>query len=289
MEEKESKSKKWSDYEEEVYQECKLHYRNSKVEKNVKIRGKLSGRLRQIDVFIQDDYKTVIVDCKYYKHKVDIKEVESFIGMLSDLGADYGILITEEGYSKSALERAYNNPTHLELDIYSLKEFKDIFQGYTGIPYAGKNAAICLAPFGWCIDANRREEAICFLYQKGLTFEEALDQAEFAYINFWDKEISDYDIDKLDTYQTINEIKERPYNSISYLYPLLHRSEPNKIRIVEFKDNLVEITGFIEFDDYIFFCVCICHSNTRKRNTRKIIELLENTVSAHIEINNKVT
>lgn len=37
MEKKESKSNKWSDYEEEVYQECKLHYRHSKVEKNVKI------------------------------------------------------------------------------------------------------------------------------------------------------------------------------------------------------------------------------------------------------------
>lgn len=204
--------------------------------------------------------------------------------MLSDLDADYGIIITEVGYTKSAIERAYNNPTHLELDIYSLKELKDMFQGYFGIPYAGKNAAICLAPFGWCIDANRREGVICFLYQKGLTFDEALCQGELAYINYWDKETSDYNIDKLDTDQIVNEIKERPYNSISYLQLFLHRNEPNKIRIVEFKDNLVEITGFIEFEYFLFFCVCICHSNTRKRNMRKIIELLENTVPARIEI-----
>ena len=270
------KKKEWSDYEEEVYEECKLHYRKSKVEKNIKKKGILSKRSRQIDILITDANKTVIVDCKYYNHKVDIKEVESFIGMLGDLEADYGILITEKGYTKSALERAYKNPTHLELDIYSLEELKSCFNGCFGIPYAGKNAVLLLSPFGWCLDITRHEEWICSMYQKGKTIEESMTDFEFAYVNFWIKDTQAKTIEELDKMQmeTIKK-SEGLTGETTYIHPDNLRKEKYLIRVVKFDEERTELTAFVEFKNFIFFCICFSKMNTIKRNIRKMTEIIE--------------
>ena len=61
---------------------------------NAQIVGGISKESRQIDVLIDarwgDDLtRRVIVDAKLYRSKLDIKDVESFEGMMKDCGADH--------------------------------------------------------------------------------------------------------------------------------------------------------------------------------------------------------
>jgi hypothetical protein len=83
----------------------------AKIEYDVKVVGKLSGAPRQADIwvtgmfagFIEDG--TALVDCKYFSKKVDVMDVEEFIGMVEDVDADFGVLFTTEGYTDTARRR----------------------------------------------------------------------------------------------------------------------------------------------------------------------------------------
>ena len=118
----------WRDYEEQVYRLLKVHLPYARLRKNVKIRGRYSGRKRQIDILIseptgQGRVRTV-VDAKHFSRKVDMKAVDSLAGFVDDVGADGGMLVTGKGYSKAALRRAFYGPSDLELDVLNFDELK---------------------------------------------------------------------------------------------------------------------------------------------------------------------
>ena len=78
---------------------------------NAKITGGISLQERQIDVLIDarwgdDISKRIIVDAKLYRTKLDIKDVESFEGMMKDCGAERGILVCPNGWTEAAQRRA---------------------------------------------------------------------------------------------------------------------------------------------------------------------------------------
>src|SRR6266542_6464181 len=80
------------------------------VERNVRLKSRSGGRDRQVDVLVRlplpdMDDELMIVDCKRYGTRVDIKDVEAFIGMVEDVGAAIGLLVTTEGYTTGALAR----------------------------------------------------------------------------------------------------------------------------------------------------------------------------------------
>jgi hypothetical protein len=76
---------------------------------NDKILGR-SGQIRQIDVSVRKSIGEfellIIVDCKDYKKRIDIKGVEEFIGMVADVGANKGAMVAASGYSDGAKKRA---------------------------------------------------------------------------------------------------------------------------------------------------------------------------------------
>jgi hypothetical protein len=81
------------------------------VERNVRLRSRSGGRDRQIDVLVRLPLadmgeELMVVDCKRYGSKVDVKDVEAFIGMVEDIGAAIGLLVTTEGYTTGATARA---------------------------------------------------------------------------------------------------------------------------------------------------------------------------------------
>ena len=82
---------------------------NAKTESNVRISGR-SGTERQIDVLITGTVGafevTILVDAKNYASPVDIKDVESLIGMVVDVGAHLGVLVCPSGYTGGAKSRA---------------------------------------------------------------------------------------------------------------------------------------------------------------------------------------
>lgn len=93
---------------------------------NARIRGHISYKQRQIDVLIDarwgDDLsRRIIVDAKLHRAKLDIKDVESFEGMMKDCGAEHGILFCPNGWSEGAKRRAQDAIT---IKLLSLEELK---------------------------------------------------------------------------------------------------------------------------------------------------------------------
>lgn len=86
---------------------------------NVKLPGKRSGTQRQIDVLVSQQIgqyeMRVAIDCKDYATPVDVKGVEEFHGLVTDVAAHRGALVSPKGFSKAAKTTAAN----LGIDLYS--------------------------------------------------------------------------------------------------------------------------------------------------------------------------
>lgn len=276
----------WKDYEEAVYEECQrvYHFRNAEIIKNTHIVGKVSGVKRQIDVLIKllkDDVviSTIVVECKHYGTKIDVKIVDSFIGFLEDVGADKGIIVSEKGFSKAAINRAHKGKDDIEVDILSLGEFQQ-FQSQGAFPYAGDCMLALSAPFGWIIDGTRRGFAPAVLYRRGIIFEEATGKdKEWMYVQFWRKN------SEVDTMENLIEAQN---NSL--------REYDGKAEINVFEmDGLTvrqaflptyptpEITVFRDFDWFIAFVVLYCPDFYIDRDTKKAVEMLNEAIPIHVE------
>jgi hypothetical protein len=81
------------------------------VERNVRLPSRSDGRHRQIDVLVTGTVfglpdTRLVVDCKHWKKAVDKPAVEAFIGLVEDVGADMGLLVSAAGVTGSAVNRA---------------------------------------------------------------------------------------------------------------------------------------------------------------------------------------
>lgn len=95
---------------------------------NAKLVGVLSGTPRQIDVLVEARWaegveRRIIFDAKLRKRKVDVKDVESFEGMMHDVRASRGVLVCSSGYTKAALARARQC---IEIRIVTLDEAEEL-------------------------------------------------------------------------------------------------------------------------------------------------------------------
>ncbi|HEX7756873.1 MAG TPA: restriction endonuclease [Niabella sp.] len=269
----------WQDYEQEIFNYFREQFPKADIRTNVKIEGRFSKALRQVDILIEDyvagNRMRIVVDGKWFGKSIDVKQVEMFIGMLSDCEANKGLLITQEGYSQAAINRAHFDPIDIELDILNFKELKK-FQGLTGIPYGGGYGVLLAAPFGWIIDATRYQGILATMYQRGLTLNEAGKRKEWMYVNIWVKGNGIKSIDDFLEHQKLDAFKHQPEVKISYLPTVRRDDYPTRLRVLE--DPLYptkEYTGFIEFDDFIFFCVLFTPEELRKKNIRKLENILE--------------
>jgi hypothetical protein len=73
----------------------------AEVRRDVRIGGRRSGTERQVDVLVRGMLfglpdATLAVDCKRWKKKLDVADVEAFIAVLDDLGVDLGMLMTTQ-------------------------------------------------------------------------------------------------------------------------------------------------------------------------------------------------
>jgi len=278
----------WDEYENEVFELSQIYYPDANVTKNIKRKGRFSKVKRQIDVLIEQEIggnlTTIVIDCKLYNKKVDVKAVDSFIGMVEDLGADKGLLVSEKGYSKAALNRAYYNLKHIELDILSLKDLKSRLHSEVAFPYAGENGVLLFAPFGWIVDAKRREGFVCKLYQRGLTLEEAGAQKELAYLNFWDRKKDGFNLENLIEYQEKYMRNERSVISIEYIDSIAREDGRSKIRIMKVKNYpSIEVTGFLEFENFIIFIVWFSLEASLKRTLSKLDILLKTVLPVKVD------
>jgi hypothetical protein len=117
----------WREFEDGIYNILYYQYRwpEYEVRRNIRsLRGRYSRVLRQIDVGVyrlkQPDRPYIAVECKFYKRKLHVKDVEAYIGMLDDIGAEEGILVSLNGFANSAKGRAQS--ASLKLVTLSLEE-----------------------------------------------------------------------------------------------------------------------------------------------------------------------
>lgn len=100
---------------------------NTVVIPNTSIVGAISGKKRQIDVlidgrFASDSKSRIIVDAKLHSRPVDIKEVESFLGMMKDCRADRGVLVCSSGCTDGAKKRAHDSAV---VEVFTPQELDD--------------------------------------------------------------------------------------------------------------------------------------------------------------------
>jgi hypothetical protein len=264
----------WRNYEREVHAELVATYPESAVLHDGKLPGSLSGTERQVDVLVEEKLAggcvVTAVDAKHHARRIDVKEVESFLGLLRDIRVDRGIMISANGYTAAAMTRAFRDDVDLDLDVFSLGEFKQ-WQAAGAIPYAGGNGTLLSAPLGWVVDAERHPGLLARLYRRGLTFTEAARQCEFMYVNLWDRRPPIDSLEKLLAEQACNIHKNSADAVISV------RDIPGDLgwrRCIRRADipnyPTAEITGFVEFPTAIFFVVLFTPLVVERRNVRKL-------------------
>ena len=127
--------KKWQKFESLVAHVQSTLAPQSKIGRNEKILGKRSKTVREIDITVRQNVGQynifVAIDCKDRKRPIDLKEVEEFIGLVKDVGANKGAIVSASGFTQAARTRA----TDAGIDIYRLVDAeKHDWQCYVSIP-----------------------------------------------------------------------------------------------------------------------------------------------------------
>lgn len=280
----------WKKYESEIFETFKQAYPNAKILFNQKILGRYSKTERQVDVLVDARIAgskiRLVIDAKHYSSKIDVKDVESFISMVEDIDAAQGILITSQGYTEAAINRAYYGPTNIELDILNFDELKQ-FQGFLGITYSGWHGAIIPAPFGWVVDGTQREGSIANIYQRGKTYEDAAANGEFIYVNLLSYNDS---VKNLDDVLKLHENETREYHvNAKFEYSdTIDREDKARTtmrKILRDETELEEYTGFVGFDEYCVFCVLFTPKELSVKNIRKLEYCLERMIPINVDLN----
>jgi len=267
----------WKEYEQEIFERFSLEYPDAEISLDVKVDGRYSKRKRQVDILIEQyiagNRIRIAIDAKYFNKNIDVKVVENYISMLSDIEAHKGLLITNVGYSQAAINRAYYDPSDIELDILNFDELKE-FQTEVAIPFAGNNAVIMFAPFGWIIDVRtNRGQWLASLYQRGQEFDPNMD--EWIYVNLWDKtKNKDKIVDVLEIQK--KEFKDGGFDVDIELLPTIERNDSEIVlRKVKYRKHAIpEFTGFVEFDDFIFYAVLYSSVELSNKNIKKLENML---------------
>jgi len=278
-------AKTWREYEKDICEAFRTEYPDAKILVNQYRVGRYSKAKRQIDILIEGQIAgnlfSIVIDGKFYGRKVHVKGVESFISMVSDIGANKGLIITQKGYTRSAINRAYNDPLDIEVDILSFEQLKE-FQGFEAIPYSGNAGAVLRAPFGWVIDGHQYEKpfAPAHIYQRGLTLAEAFGRKELIYVRFWDRAKNGEDTTDLLAIQKKNFEQFDPGVKIEYPSTITRNDAPTVMRlaIVPRYGGIHEYTGFVEFKNFILFLVLFTPPQLAKKNVRKLESVMLNAL-----------
>jgi hypothetical protein len=95
---------------------------------NARIKGRISEISRQIDVLIDarhdtDNKRRIIVDAKKRRRKIDVTDVEAFQGLMNDVEATHGYLVSPAGHTKAAETRAQQSVSIRIVPLNRLENF----------------------------------------------------------------------------------------------------------------------------------------------------------------------
>ena len=84
---------------------------NVSVTPNALLLGSVSGIRRQIDILVDARFdsgteRRIIIDTKWRHRKLDVQDVDGFVGLMHDVQASRGVLVCTSGWSAAAKRRA---------------------------------------------------------------------------------------------------------------------------------------------------------------------------------------
>ena len=107
----------WQLFEKIVTQIHKTLSPKATVTHNDKILGQDSQQQRQIDVSIRQHTGPypilIIIQCRYYRNKIDLNDVEQFLGVVNDVRANAGVIVSNAGFTDGAIALAKNRSIQL--------------------------------------------------------------------------------------------------------------------------------------------------------------------------------
>lgn len=149
----------WKLYEQQIYAKLKAGVAaDAEVTFDERGSQRLPGRFsrvdRQIDVIVRGSFAglpgihTMIVDCKLVGRRLDVTHVEAFAGLLDDVNVTLGLLVTAEGFSEAAKQRAAAI-RGMQLDVVELDELQ---KWLPRRPTVGMTAGASTATLTYCDD-----------------------------------------------------------------------------------------------------------------------------------------
>jgi hypothetical protein len=110
---------RWQEYEQIAAQLFEAAEGIGTVRRNVFIPDNVTGQPRQVDAWLEVETKGirlgVLIDAKYHKRKVDVKDVEEVAALAEAVGASQSILVCPNGWTEPAKKRAAFSRLSLKL------------------------------------------------------------------------------------------------------------------------------------------------------------------------------
>ncbi len=126
---------KWKKFEKLAYEIQKNLAGDADVKLNDSIKGADSGVSRQIDISIRRQVGQfpllVVIDCKDYQSRVDVKAVGEFVTTVRDVRANKGAIISSSGFTEAAVALG----KHHGIDTFRLVDTDSTdWRAYVSIP-----------------------------------------------------------------------------------------------------------------------------------------------------------
>ncbi|WP_447929909.1 restriction endonuclease [Sphingopyxis fribergensis] len=211
----------WRGYEAYILGSLAAQFPGVWLEPDARLPGKKSGTMRQIDI-LAHARESVAFECKYFSRKVDVKCVETVLGMLNDVGLQRGVIVTAVGFSAAAKRRAANDDCDLQLELiepnrlskYQQRGAPLIFRAPIGISFGLVD--------GWTCDTeltNAPGGAVMMMYPLGHGLQSAMHGAPVIYANFLIKERGDETLAELAAPHQADIANDHP----NYQFDIEHR------------------------------------------------------------------
>ena len=118
----------WQEYQTAVANLYKNMGEMGIVKENIHLPDKITGQARQIDVWwelnLAGHKVNILIDAKYRKDKIDIKDLEEVEGLANAVGANKIIIVTNNGWTKPSIKRA--NYSNIDLKILDINSAFDL-------------------------------------------------------------------------------------------------------------------------------------------------------------------
>lgn len=247
----------WRNYEAYIFGSLQRRFPSACVRPNVRIPGIKSGRLREIDILVEQSLGglelKIAVDCKCYARRVNVKDVESFLGMLDDIRVSKGVLVTTKGYSKTALERAQRDPRDIDLQVLPPERLSQYQHLGCAWLWKGSVMAIVDAPDGWVVDnqdTGKPEWCQFSMYPLGHSLESAKRTCPFLYGNIVLKTETEPTMEAIATMHEKRVLETIPMANFERLPPLIPHKDVKSPRTL-FRVGHIPSYGGPEYSLYL--------------------------------------